>query len=58
MDQKLVDSFREDLPGVLLVVQTLAPLCDKTSDLIEMVELALKNDGQLNLLMTLMQKKK
>ena len=54
----VADSFRQDLPGVWLVLEKLQPLCEKTADLQEMIEVALKNDGQLNLLMTLIQTKK
>lgn len=47
------ESFRSSLEDLVAIAGALAPLCDSVADLVGMIELALTNDGQLNVLMTL-----
>ncbi len=44
-------AFRDDLESVIAVLEALAPDCDSADDLVEVLRLALRNDGQLRLLM-------
>ena len=58
VDAKAVaEDFRNDLAGMVLAAKRLQPFCGQTSELIEMLALALQNDGQLKLLLSLMPKK-
>lgn len=45
-----LESFRESLEDVVAIVEGLAPFCVSTRELLEMVKLAVENDGQLRLL--------
>ena len=42
--------FRENLQDVISIVERLAPLCKDPDDLVNMMKLALINDGQLRML--------
>lgn len=46
-----VTEFQAELQNVALVIDRLRPLCDKTEELQELVELALSNAAQARLLM-------
>ncbi len=52
-DQKISteDAFRESLKDVVAFAQKVSSCCKTVEDLIGMAELALTNDGQLQLLM-------
>lgn len=53
-DQKTTeDSFRESLKDLVTITQKLNHYCESTSDLTAMVNLALDNDSQLRLLMSI-----
>lgn len=56
--QTVEQSFRESLKDVTAVVQKLAPHCPSFDDLLGMMELALTNDGMLNVLMKIVTEKK
>lgn len=44
------ENFRASLKDVLGIIEKLSPICQSTSDLAGMVQLALENDAQLRLL--------
>lgn len=49
--------FRDSLKDLLVIVPKLIPFCGNINDLVSMVQLALENDGQLRLLMSLVVRK-
>lgn len=52
-DQKITpaDAFRDALEATRDIAHALSPYCTTTADLIGMIELAMSNDGQLQMLM-------
>ena len=51
-DQLTVEeSFRSSLRDAIALMEKLAPDCSSVQEMIEMAQLALKNDGQLNMLL-------
>lgn len=48
------DGFRESLKDVVTICEKLSASCQSTSDLTEMLKLALENDGQLRLILSMM----
>lgn len=57
--RELEEKMRENLMDLSNLLERLAPLCDRTDDLIGVVRLALENTGQLRILMkTIMDNKK
>lgn len=52
------DSFRESLKDVVTIAEKLAPYCQTIDDLVSMANLALENDGQLKLLMSIVASKR
>ena len=45
------EGFRESLKDFVTVSKALSPICHSTDELIQIVELALENDGQLKIIM-------
>lgn len=56
--QTPVDVFRDRLSELADIARILASYCEKTTDLVGVIELATANDGQLLLLMEKMDPKK
>lgn len=52
------ESFRELLKDVVPVIEHMGLVCETLEDAVGMLKLALKNDGQLSILMNLMAEKK
>lgn len=50
-EQSPEHAFRDDLESVIAVLEGLVPDCPSVDDLLEVLRLALKNDGQLKLVM-------
>ena len=51
-DPKVVaESFRSSIKDLLTIAEKLTPFCERTADMVQMLELAIENDGQLNFLM-------
>jgi hypothetical protein len=46
-----LEVFRTGLEDLVVVAESLANHCDKTKDLIDVLKLAIENDGQAKLLM-------
>lgn len=55
---ELEDNYRSSLQDVIVVAQKLSPYCKTVDELLSMVQLALENDGQLRLLITITTQKK
>lgn len=52
MNEKVTpETLRASLQDVLQCLNTMAPYCETVKELIDLVELALINDGQLKLIM-------
>lgn len=51
--EEVFDSFRSSLEDCVSVVTALANVSDKPSEMVEMMQLALTNDAQLKLLLSL-----
>lgn len=51
-------SFRSSLQDVIEVAKRLSPHCESVDDLVELLELALTNDGQLRFVMGKVAKRK
>ena len=49
--QSQEEQFRDNISDLLAVLRCFAPHCKTPDDLVGMLELALKNDGQLALLL-------
>jgi hypothetical protein len=49
--QNELEVFKDGLEDLIVVLTALAPLCEKTTDLISVLRLATENDGQSKLLM-------
>lgn len=52
------ESFRESLEDVIAIAEKMGTHCKSTSDLTNMLKLALENDGQLSLILSIVQGKK
>lgn len=52
-DQSVQAGFRSSLEDFVVIAKALSSSCHSTNDLIQVVELAIENDGQLDILMTL-----
>ena len=52
------ENFRESLADLVTICEKLLPYCDDIAELLGMVRLALENDGQLKIIMALMQGKR
>ena len=52
------DAFRKSLEDVVLVAEKLAPLAERTEDLVGMLKLAILNLGQLRMIIELVIKNK
>lgn len=52
------DGFREALKDVVMVLQRLSPHCRSLADAVSVCQVALENDSQLRLLMSLSMQKK
>ena len=55
---ELEGNYRSSLQDVIVVAQKLSPYCKTVDELLSMVQLALENDGQLRLLITITTQKK
>jgi hypothetical protein len=53
VQETVEDRFRSTLRDVVEVIKKLAPECGSVDDLVGMCELAMKNDGQLRLLLNM-----
>ena len=55
-DRKQTDEeqFAESFKEVLAVIEKLSPFCKSPDDMIDMLRLALKSDGQLRLLIAVL----
>ena len=49
-----LETFRSGLEDLIVVAESLVLHCDKTKDLVEVLKLAIENDGQAKLLMKTM----
>ena len=49
--EEVAASFRRSLEGVIDIMKALAPVAVASAEMIDMVALAMENDGQLRLLM-------
>ncbi len=52
------EAFRESLKDVVLVIEKLSPLVERTDDLAGMLRLAIQNSGQLRLVIEMVLKSK
>lgn len=52
------ESFRESLKDVVTIAEKLTPYCQTIDDLVSMANLALENDGQLRLIMSIVASKR
>ena len=52
-DEEVQDNFRDALKDVLTIVEKLSPHCHTLDDLISVAKLAVEDDSQLRLLMSL-----
>lgn len=50
--QEIEDSFKKSLEDLIPIAERLAPYCEKVSDLVGIIELALSNQGQLRLIIS------
>lgn len=53
----ILDTFRESLKDAIVIVKELANHCESFSDAVSIMELASENDGQLRMLVSLMNPK-
>lgn len=56
-DKAPEDAFRESLQDVITLVRKLEPFCKSTGELVDILELATMNVGQLNILISTVTKK-
>lgn len=51
------EEFKDDLLDVITIAEKLAPFCSTVEELIGMAKHALENDGQLRMILTLVQRR-
>lgn len=57
-EEEKLTKFKSSIEDMIAVVERLNPVCDKTADLLQMLELATTNDGQLKLIIAMVTPRK
>lgn len=51
--EEIEEKFKEEIDGLIQIAQKLAPYCQTIEEMVEMLDLAKVNPGQLRLIITL-----